>query len=418
MVLVLRAQQVERYGGPHGILDQDVVLSGVARPRNRWACDDEADLADLAAAYMVGFAGSEGFNDGNKRVGLASALVFLRLNGYALHVPNKDLYALTMQIANNEADDDIDRPSGTVLHDPCAHGPPPRGPQRPIRTPVTRAPFMRLDDLLFYPIKSCRGTSLDRARVGPRGIEGDRGWMVVTPEGRFLTQRVHPRLALIEPGLGEAELEVRAPGMAVLRLERWREGPTLDVDIWRDRCHAVDQGDDAAEWFSSFLGTRVRFVRQSENADRPVDPDFARTPSDQVSLADGFPFLLIGEASLADLNARLAETLPMDRFRPNLVVAGGAPFAEDAWRVIRIGDLVFDVVKPCARCVVTTVDQDTGEKGKEPLRTLAEFRRDIPGAPPGSSGNVYFGQNLIHRGRGTLTAGTEVEVLEEARPAP
>jgi len=271
---------------------------------------------------------------------------------------------------------------------------------------------MRLSALHVYPIKSCRGTELQRADVGPRGIEGDRRWMVVTPTGGFLTQRKHPRMALVEPELSEDELVIRAPGMEPLRLARDADGPTTRVDIWKDQCEAVDLGDEAAEWFSSFLDAPRRLVRQAHDAHRAADPAYVRSGSPQVSFADGYPFLLAGEASLADLNARLMDPIPMNRFRPNLVVSGSAPWEEDGWRRIRIGNLDFDVVKPCARCVITTVDQATGEKGKEPLGTLARFRRAIPGAPPGSSGNVYFGQNLIHRREGALEVGAEVEVLE------
>lgn len=223
-------------------------------------------------------------------------------------------------------------------------------------------------------------------------------------------------MALIETELGSEQLTLRAPGMEPLRLERRGDGPALDVEIWRDRCPAVDQGDEATAWLSSFLGAPVRLVRQCEGADRRVDPEYARAPSDQVSFADGYPFLLAAEASLDDLNGRLPDALPMNRFRPNLVVAGSRPFEEDGWRVIRVGEIVFDVVKPCARCVITTVDQATGRTGKEPLRTLATFRSLPPGRAGREGGEVYFGQNLIHREGGTLEVGSPVEVLEEVDP--
>lgn len=235
--------------------------------------------------------------------------------------------------------------------------------------------------------------------------------MVITPEGRFRTQRNEPRMALIEPRLEAGGLVLHAPGMEPLRMDREAPGPAVEVDIWRDRCGAVDQGDPAADWLSSYLGGPHRLVRQADDADRPVDPAYARVATAQVSFADGYPFLLATEASLADLNARLIDPLPMDRFRPNLIVQGTGPWDEDDWRVVRIGTLEFDVVKPCARCVVTTVDQETGEKGKEPLATLARFRRNVTGAPAGSEGSVFFGQNLIHRSEGTLEVGAEVEIL-------
>jgi uncharacterized protein len=270
---------------------------------------------------------------------------------------------------------------------------------------------MHLSAIHVYPIKSCAGTPMDRAAVGGRGLEGDRRWMLVDRGFRFLSQRDHPRMALIEPDLGSGELRVRAPGVEDLSLERDAGGRRLRVEIWRDRCEAVDHGDEAAEWFTTFLGIACRLVRQADDADRAVDPAYAREPTSQVSFADGYPFLLTTEASLDALNARLAEPVPMDRFRPNLVVAGSGAFAEDGWRTLRIGELELDVVKPCARCVITTVDQATGRKGREPLRTLADFRRDVPGAAAAAAESVYFGQNLIHRRAGVLDVGAAVEVL-------
>ena len=271
--------------------------------------------------------------------------------------------------------------------------------------------MMRLASLHVYPIKSCRGTSLDRAVVGPRGIRQDRRWMLITPEGRFLSQRSRPRLALVRPTLLEDRLRVTAPGADPLEVDTEATGPELEGEIWADRCAAVDQGDEAAAWFSRFLGAPVRLVRQGARADRPVDPAYARSPGNQVSFTDGYPFLLASQPSLDDLNARLPEPLPMNRFRPSLVVEGSQPWDEDRWTLLRIGGLELDVVKPCSRCAVTTVDQDRGVKGKEPLRTLATFRKNIPGAPPGGEGEVYFGQNLIHREEGVLRVGDPVEVV-------
>ena len=272
--------------------------------------------------------------------------------------------------------------------------------------------MMRLAALHVYPIKSCRGTSLGEAVIGPRGIQGDRRWMLVVPEGRFLSQRRHPRLALVQPELLEDRLRVTAPGAEPLEVDPEAPGPELEVEIWADRCAAVDQGDEAAGWFSRFLDAPVRLVRQGDEADRPVDPAYARSPGDQVSFTDGYPLLLASQASLDDLNARLPEALPMNRFRPNLVVEGSHPWDEDRWALVRIGALELNVVKPCSRCVITTVDQERGVKGKEPLQTMATFRRGIPGAPPGGEGEVYFGQNLIHREEGVLRVGDPVEVLD------
>jgi uncharacterized protein YcbX len=201
----------------------------------------------------------------------------------------------------------------------------------------------------------------------------------------------------------DGRLRLNAPGMSPLALDPVRQGSTRNVIVWRDRCPAVDQGPDVARWLSDFLVTDCRLVRMAEEHVRRVDRRYAVGDGDQVGFADGYPFLLISEESLADLNARLSSPLPMNRFRPNIVVSGGTAFQEDQWRRIRIGDIDFDLVKPCARCVITTTDQATAERGKEPLITLAGFRRSRRG--------VLFGQNMIHSGPGTIRHGDLVEVL-------
>lgn len=258
--------------------------------------------------------------------------------------------------------------------------------------------------LYHYPIKSCRGTSLDVAVIGPRGIAADRQWMVVDAAGDFLTQRELPRMALVSPRVGGGLLEVSAPDMPPLTMPVGATGQRIDVTIWKDRCVAVDQGPDAAAWFTSFLEVPCRLVRIADDTVRQADREYAR-PDDQVGFADGFPFLLTSRASLADLNHRLAAPLPMNRFRPNIVIDGVAPFEEDQWKRIRIGGITFGVLKPCARCVTTTVDQHTAERSHEPLRTLATFRH-VPGR------GVMFGQNLVHDRTGVVNVGAEVDVLE------
>ncbi len=182
----------------------------------------------------------------------------------------------------------------------------------------------------------------------------------------------------------------------------------MDVEIWGQRCSAVDQGSEAASWFNEFLGREARLVRISSAQLRPVDSQYA-PGGGSTRFSDGFPFLLLSEASLVELNARLDQDLPMERFRPNLVVRGVGPHAEDGWRRIRIGELIFEVCKPCPRCVVPSIDQLTGEKtGKEPLATLATYRRSALG--------VVFGQNLVHGGPGKLRVGQGVEILEAGEP--
>ena len=261
--------------------------------------------------------------------------------------------------------------------------------------------------LYFYPIKSCAGLPLDVAEIGPRGIQGDRAFMLVDSSGRFITQRQQPRMALIRPTIANDErLAVHAPGMPTLDITVNDIGERYKVGIWKDTCTGVDQGDRIADWFSTFLQMSCRLVWMPQDYVRRVDSRYAVGGQDQVGFADGYPFLLISEASLADLNSRLEYALPMNRFRPNIVVRGTLPYEEDTWRTIRIGQMVLHIVKACARCEIPTTDQATATRGKEPLKTLATYRQGIRG--------VMFGQNLIHEGEGILRVGDAVEVIEEA----
>jgi uncharacterized protein YcbX len=258
-----------------------------------------------------------------------------------------------------------------------------------------------LSDLRLYPIKSCGGIAVDEWEVDERGLRHDRRWMLVDETGSFMSQRKLPRMALIKVRLESDGLAVDAPGMSSLQVPFGPpDGKPMLARVWNDLVEAQTVDDDS--WFSEFLEVSCKLVYLPDESVRQVDPAYAE-PGDRVSLADGFPFLLISEASLADLNARLEQPLPMDRFRPNLVVGGCEPFAEDGWRGVRIGQLTFRVVKPCARCTITTVDQESATKGKEPLRTLARFRR--------AGNKVLFGQNLIHDETGTLRIGDPVQIL-------
>lgn len=256
---------------------------------------------------------------------------------------------------------------------------------------------MILSSIHVYPIKGARGTTLQSAVVGDRGFVDDRRYMVVDEDGVFISQREVAKLALVVPEVIEGGLEVDAPDMPTLRVGRG--GDRRSVTVWSSQVEAVDVG--ASEWFSGFLGRPCALVYMPEGSRRPVKEKYG-FPEAIVSFADGFPFLLANEASLADLNARLESPVPMDRFRPNLVVSGAEPWAEDHWDEITIGTIAFSVPKPCDRCVVTTIDQKTAVAGKEPLRTLATFRQ--------RDGNVWFGENLVHHGLGTLTVGDIVTV--------
>ena len=262
---------------------------------------------------------------------------------------------------------------------------------------------LSLAGLYRDPVKSLAGQVQQAMSVGPRGPELDRHWMLVDAQGRFLTQRQLPQMALIATRFVDGGvLRLQAPGMPDLAVGA-PAGDRLDVHVWRDSLTAVRVGDVADRWLSDFLGVHCHLVELPEDVRRPVDPDFAM-PDDQVGLADGFPFLLISQASLDDLNHRLQTPLSMLRFRPNLVVSGCRPHAEDDWQHIRIGDIGFRVAKPCSRCIIPTIDPDTGERGREPMQTLLTYRR--------RDNKVYFGQNLIHDGVGRLQLGMPVEVLE------
>ena len=259
---------------------------------------------------------------------------------------------------------------------------------------------MHLSAINLYPIKSLRGIPLTSARLDDFGLAGDRRWMVADPTGRFVSQREEHRLALVHVAVDGKELVVGAAGEPDLRVGvPAADTPTEPVTIWADECLAQDGGSEAARWFSRYLDTPVRLMYMPDTTVRIANPDFVPEPR-RVSFADAYPLLLIGEASLADLNRRMEQPLPMNRFRPNLVVAGSEPFAEDGWKTIQVGSIVMDIVKPCDRCVTTTIDQETGIAGKDPLRTLAQFRK--------WSGQVYFGQNVVHRSPGTLTQGDPV----------
>ncbi len=266
--------------------------------------------------------------------------------------------------------------------------------------------MIQLSQLTYYPIKGCRGFDVDSWNVARMGLEADRRLMLVTREGHFLTQREHPRLALVTPERVADSISLSAPAFDSLRFTPRSSGPTVSVDIWGSKhVQAVDQGDEAAQWFSDWLATPVRVVHFADGHVRHVNRDYAINHDDHTGFADGFPILIASEESLADLNARLEIPLPMNRFRPNIVVRGaGESFAEDTWKRIRIGAVEMAVVKPCARCVVSTTDQQTAVRAKEPLKTLATFRKQ--------KGGAMFGQNVIPLGAGRLQVGMTVEVLE------
>jgi uncharacterized protein YcbX len=266
---------------------------------------------------------------------------------------------------------------------------------------------MKVSEIIIYPVKSLKGIGLRESLVENRGLRFDRRWMLVDEKNQFLTQREYPKMATVGVEMNGEGLVVAANGSSINVPPLPETDDSASVAIWTSKVKARIYDDATNEWFSDVLGGKVRLVVMPEESKRKVNPYFAvRKFQDTVSFADGYPFLLIGEGSLEDLNSRLPEPLPMNRFRPNLVVSGSVPFEEDTWKRIRIGETEFHVVKPCARCVITTVDQKKGEKdGKEPLKTLASFRN--------RRGKVLFGQNLIAETPGSVVKiGDEVEVIE------
>jgi uncharacterized protein YcbX len=258
-------------------------------------------------------------------------------------------------------------------------------------------PPIRISELHIYPIKSARGISPASAHLDERGLQHDRRWMVVDERGHFLTQRKIPRMALIRVEIDAASLKVSTEGMpALLILLTPQSQDLMRVQVWEDSLDAHDVGEAAASWFTKMLGRPCRLVQMPAEAERFANPKYApeQTP---VGFADAFPLLLISQASLDELNTRLTEPVPMNRFRPNIVVEGCSPHEEDTWQTLHVGAITLRVAKPCSRCSVPTVDQDTGERGSEPIRTLESYRA--------FGGKVLFGQNLVHKNQGILRVG-------------
>jgi hypothetical protein len=262
-----------------------------------------------------------------------------------------------------------------------------------------------LSQLFIHPIKSTRGLSLTRATAEPLGLEHDRRWMLARPDGSFITGREHPTLVRVSAVPTEGGLRLSAPELPELWVPRPApEAPRLEVTIWGDRCSAALADEAASRWFTRLLGEPVALVYVDARMQRPVDPAYA-SPGDRVGFPDAFPLLLLSRASVEELNRHLAHPVTVEHFRPNLVVEGCEPFAEDSWRRLRVGSAELEIVTPCARCVFTTVDPVTGVKASdgEPLRTLTQLRR--------SGNKVLFGQNALVRRPGTLQVGDPIELL-------
>ncbi len=269
-------------------------------------------------------------------------------------------------------------------------------------------PHAKITALNVYPVKSCRGIALDRATLTPTGFAFDRRWMVVDERGKFLTQREAPRMSLIKTQLEESRLRLSAPGMSDLEVGDAVQSAALQVQIWDDRCAALDAGSTAAQWLSDFLSRELRLVSFDQRHKRVCNKGWTGDVEATTLFADGYPLMVLSEGSLANLNARLTEPMPMNRFRPNMVLSGLRPHDEDRIHELQADALSIRLVKPCERCSITTTDQATGHRpGDEPLRTLKSYRWDA------RLRGVTFGQNgIVVRGAdAVLRVGQDLEIV-------
>jgi uncharacterized protein YcbX len=243
--------------------------------------------------------------------------------------------------------------------------------------------------LFVYPVKSCRGIGVSAARMTERGLAYDREWMIVDASGRFMSQRELPALALVRTALSDGALELSIGGGRPLAIAFDCAGAARSVTVWRDSVSAIDQGDEAAVWLSANLGHDLRLVRFDPSVRRDCNSVYVGDSGAHTGFADAYPLLVLTEASLADLNARLISPLPVNRFRPNVVLSGCEPYDEDYFDEIAIGPIRMKLVKPCTRCQITTTDQETAERASEPLATLATYRMNV------ALDGVTFGVNAI-----------------------
>jgi uncharacterized protein YcbX len=264
--------------------------------------------------------------------------------------------------------------------------------------------MLTVSQLYIYPVKSLGGIELPAATLTDRGFEYDRRWMLVDANNRFLSQREVAVMAFLKVSLQADGLLVQNTSKAACFYRipfGLLSGETIQVSVWSDSCRAQCVSADADAWFSEQLNISCRLVYMPDSTLREVDENYAHN-KEITSFSDGYPLLIIGQASLDDLNSRLSSPLLMDRFRPNIVFTGGAPFQEDDMTQFSIGDVQFFGVKPCARCVITTIDQQSGLKSKEPLKTLSTYRTN--------NKNIYFGQNLLFQGHGIIRVGDAIKI--------
>ena len=263
---------------------------------------------------------------------------------------------------------------------------------------------MQVQNIIYYPIKSCKGIEVSRAVVEPRGLQNDRRLMVVYATGRFLTQRDKPALALVAPSISDHTLSLSAPGMENISVTLQTNGKERTVDVWNDNGRAVDQGDGVADWFSTFLKTRCRLVQIGNSWERKAKVT-ANTQTD-VSFADHYPLVITTQESLDYLNAKIDEPLMMSQMRPNVVLSGGEPFEEYEWRTMKIGATEMLRVEDCERCALTLINQDNASRGKEPLRVLSSMKLK-------PNHRAVFGIHVATTICGEISQGSEVQIERE-----
>jgi uncharacterized protein YcbX len=272
--------------------------------------------------------------------------------------------------------------------------------------------MLQISELYIYPVKSLGGISVQQAELTDRGFKYDRRWMLVDEHNQFLTQRSHAIMAMLQTAINNQGIEVyhkqETDERVIIPFET-ESNEYLKVQVWDDTCDAIAVNSQLDEWFSRMLKMTCRLVYMPEQSQRKVDPKYAIEEKDITSFSDGYPVLLIGQSSLNDLNNRLADSLPINRFRPNVVFTGGAPYEEDEIEKVEINGIIFYGVKLCSRCVLTTINQETMEKGKEPLKTLATYRMQ--------NNKIYFGQNILYNKAGIIHIGDEL-IIKNKKPTP
>ncbi|MEO9483044.1 MAG: MOSC N-terminal beta barrel domain-containing protein [Ekhidna sp.] len=259
---------------------------------------------------------------------------------------------------------------------------------------------MKVSALYIYPIKSLQGISLQEAEVLERGFKHDRRWMLVNQENVLITQRTHPQFSQVGITLTDTGILAKYGNLSDLEIPLiLTDQAVIDVMVWNDQVQALEAPERISEWFSAIAMEPCKLVFMPEDSSRPVNP-LRAVNGENVSFADGYPYLILGQSSLDDLNSRMDVDLPMNRFRPNIVVEGGEAYEEDRWTDVQIGGVKFHVTHPCKRCVFTTIDQETGSKGVEPMKTLATYRR--------VGKEVIFGVNTLALSKGRIKVGDEI----------